>query len=569
MVMSKKTSPQSRPRRRPRTLRGGESTPATQGKESARAATRGAAQKAGQKAAQKKITPDKDVPTTVLGRFRRFLPTVGIPNIVVVLGIIVVALAGLMFTASPLTWLPAAIAQLWLILNAAPATIDGLEIGVVPLLPALGLVALIARRIRVAVRERVSVADLLVLTACTLVIPVVLTLIAAGMMWDAGRVFDVGAPPLADAVGRTLLLHATALVIGMGGRLWGALLRRYGAPDGLVDAAVVALRILGWLAVAAAVVMVILFIMSWPRQVEVAGVYNSTAAVVAVSILSVLYLPNAVISAVAVLLGSEFHIGAASVSLFAIDLVPLPPLPLLAIIPGTASQWAVILLVAVAGLTAYLVGSARLNLIQAVAAGVVAALVALVATELTSGQLAEFGDVGPMRLLTAGLALAWITGVGLVAAGVGKLADRRAPEPEAGVDADPQPDADTEPVDDGDDQVIDGEVIEDADDAVDADGADDADGTEGSEGADGDEGDVDTHEDAADAADADDAGEVEGVDDVEEPAESDESADSPESQHHDNDTVITEDAAATADAEDAEGTDVSGGTDGRKPPATD
>lgn len=552
MVMSKKTSPQSRPRRRPRTLRGGDATPRT--------SSPGVARKASQKqAAQNTTVPDRDMPTTVLGRVRRFLPTVAVPNIVVVLGIIVVALGGLMFTSSPLTWLPAAIAQLWLILHASPVTIDGLEIGIVPLLPALGLVALIARRIRVAVRERVSVVDLLVLTACTLVIPVVLTLIAAGMMWDAGRVFDVGAPPLADAVGRTLLLHLTALVVGMGGRLWGALLRRYGAPDGLVDAAVVALRILGWLAVAAAVVMVILFIMSWPRQVEVAGVYNSTAAVVAVSILSVLYLPNAVISAVAVLLGSEFHIGAASVSLFAIDLVPLPPLPLLASIPGTASQWAVILLVAVAGITAYLVGSARLNLIQAVAAGVVAALVALVATELTSGQLAEFGDVGPMRLLTAGLALAWITGVGLVAAGVGKLADRRAPEPDPGVDADPQPVAETEPVDDGGDQVIDGEVI------VDADGAEDSEDY-GDEDVDGNEGDVDTHEDAADAVDADDAGEAEGVDDVEEPAESDESADSPESQQHDKDTVITEDAAAT---EDTEGTDTSEGTDGRKPPATD
>lgn len=437
-MMSKKTSPQSRPSRRQRTIRAGSKTQP-----------------------YKKPAAASVAPASFLGRLRRYAPAIVVPNVVVVLGIVVVALAGLMLSATPLAGLSATIAQIWLILNLAPVHADGIIISVLPLLPTMGLIALIARRVRVAVRERISIVDLAVLAALTLAVPVLLTLIAAAMMWDAGRVFDVEAPSLGHAVGRTLLVHAIALVLGMGSRLWRAVLRRYRVPEGLVDAALVTVRIFTWLALASLVLMAVLFIASWPRQVELSNVYPSTGGVVAVSLVSLLYLPNAVISTITVLLGAEFHIGAASVSLFAVDLIALPPVPLLAIIPATVHEWGVALLLVTAGISAYVSGRARLNFAQSVGAGVVALIIAVVATALTSGVLGEFRSAGPMILLTAGLAFAWVAGVGVVAAGVDKLAQRRAPA-EAPVVAKTEVEEEaTSEADEVPKEIIEGEVVED------------------------------------------------------------------------------------------------------------
>ncbi|MDO5669661.1 MAG: DUF6350 family protein [Corynebacterium sp.] len=440
--MSKKTSPQSRPVRRPRKIRTG-------GTSAGDAAVRHGSTRA----------TDPTPLTGVKGRLRRYLPVAAIPHGVVVLAIIAVALAGLLVTRTTLAALPATIAQMWLILNLSPVVADGTVLGVLPLLPAMGLVALIARRVRVAVRERVSIADLLVLAAGVIGIPLLLTLIAAAMMWDAGRVFDVGPPPLGHAIARTLILHALALGIGMGGRLWRALLRRYNAPEWLIDAASIAARILMYLSAGALVILVALAAIGWQRQVEVASLYNSGLGVLAVALISLLYIPNAVIAAVGVLFGSEFHIGAASISLYAIDLTALPPLPLLAIIPGWAHQWSILLLLITSMAVAYALGGVRFSIVQTLVTAAFVALFTLLAGYLISGRLGEIGGVGPMHWLTAGLAFAWTAGIGVAAALIGKLAERREakeePEAEPEEAPEPEPEVEEEP-----EEIVDGEVVE-------------------------------------------------------------------------------------------------------------
>ena len=442
--MSKKTSPQSRPVRRPRKIRTGGTT-----------AGGGAVRPGSTRATEP--TP----PSGMKGRLRRYLPVAAIPHGVVVLGIIAVALAGLLVTRTTLAALPATIAQMWLILNLSPVVADDTVLGVMPLLPAIGLVALIARRVRVAVRDRVSVADLLVLAAGVILIPLALTLIAAAMMWDAGRVFDVGPPPLGTAVAHTLILHILALGIGMGGRLWRALLRRYHAPEWLIDAASVAARILLYLSAGALVVLVVLAAFGWQRQVEVASIYNSGLGVLAVVLISLLYAPNAVIAAAGVLFGSEFHIGAASISLYAIDLTALPPLPLLAIIPGWAHQWSILLLLITSMAVAYVLGGVRFTIVQTLATAAFVAVFTLIAGYLVSGRLGEIGQVGPMHWLTAGLAFAWTAGIGVAAALIGKLAERREakaePEPEPEEEPEPEPEEEEE---EAAEEIIDGEVVE-------------------------------------------------------------------------------------------------------------
>lgn len=442
--MSKKTSPQSRPGRRPRRMRAGGTT-------AGRAAT-------------SRPTPEQQAPTGLRGRLRRYLPVVLVPNAVVVLVLIVLALAGLLFTGTSLAALPATIAQLWLILNLVPVSAGGIVLGVLPLLPTMGLIALIARRVHVAVRDRVSMADLLVLALSAVVVPLVLTFIAAGMMWDAGRVFDVGPPPVGQAVARTLLVHLLALAIGMGGRLWRALLRRYNAPEWLVDAAATAVRILLLLSAASLVILLVLLFTGWSRQAELAAVYAGGPGMVGSSLISLLYLPNAVIAVITVLLGSEFHLGAASISLYAIDLTALPPLPLLALIPAWAHPWSIILLLVTSIAVAYVLSNVRFNIRQTLAASVITAVLVLILSYLTWGGIGHLGTGGPMIWLTAGLALAWTAGIGVAAALLGRLADRRAAKPakpakpaatpEPAVEPEPEPEETVE-------EVIDGEIVED------------------------------------------------------------------------------------------------------------
>lgn len=424
--MNKKNTPQSRPSRPSRGRTHGPQRSSRGQRAPARRPTREGAPAA---------SPSTQVTTGLKARIRRCLPVALIPNIVMVLVVIVVALAGLLLTSTTLTALPAAIAQLWLIIHLVPVNGGGVAVGLLPMLPAVGVVVLVARRVRRAVRDRVGIVDLMVLSVGILLLPVLLTLIAAAMLWDAGQVFDVGPPPLLDAVGNTVTVHGIALMAGMGQRLWRALLRRYGLPDWIAQAAVNAWRFLLWVGAAAAVLLLVLLLTGWQRQVELFTPFEGVGALLALIALSLLYLPNALISTVGVLLGSEFNFGEASVSLFSVHLVPLPPLPLLGLIPGSVGDWGVALLVipaVVAGVLAY---RARPTVWQAVGTGVFAGLIMLVLGHLTRGEVGYYGVSGPMSWLTPALTLVWVLGVGLAVAALLRLAEYRLAVPERPVTA--------------------------------------------------------------------------------------------------------------------------------------
>lgn len=519
--MSKKTSPQSRPSRRPRGRTSGPQPVRSTAGRSAGTQRTDRGRRAAARTRKKDAKQQAPVPTTFGGRIRRYLPVVLIPNIVVVLGLVVLGLAGLMLSSTTLTALPATLAQSWLVLNLVPAVAGGVEIGVLPMLPALGLAALIARRVHGAVKDRVSIADLVVLAACTLLVPVILTLVASVMMWDAGRVFEVSPPPLGDAILRTLAVHLVGLVVGMGARLWRALLRHYGLPDWLVDAAGSAWRFLVWLAGAALVVLVVLLAFGWQRQVDLLSHFDGAGGVAALVLISLLYLPNALVATSGVLMGSEFNLGEASVSLFSIHLVPLPTLPLMAVIPGTASEWAVVLLAIPAVIAAVLAYRARPSAPQAVAGGLLAAVVMLVLCYLTRGAIGYYGPSGPMPWLTPALAFVWVAGVGLAVAGAGRLAELRnrelEPEPEAETETEPE---DEEALDDSEDveDVESVESVEDSDEveeaaaaaAPDAEGAaDDDEPEESTELAEVTDADADTDTEVADGAETADTQEAE------------------------------------------------------------
>ena len=431
--MNKNTSPQSRSTPRPRSQARGrtvraERTPRAPHPSGSRQSS-GSAQRVARKAGSKAKARRTPAPLTKAGRIRRMLITAAVPNVVIVLIIMAIALGGLMLAGSPMAWWYTIVAEAWMVFNLAPVSAAGVHISFLPALPALILAAVVAVRVRSAVKHKVSVNDLLTLLACVLAVPVVFTIIAWLMLWDAGKVYDVSPPNLAQALLRVIVLHLAAMAAGMGWRLWRALAKRYGVPRPLVDATQIALRYLAYLAIGAAVVFAVVFLVNISRQGEMLNDYPTISGlgIAGVVLLSLLYIPNAIVSTAAVLVGSEFSVGEGSVSLFSAHLVPLPPLPITGGIPASAPSWAVALLIVPLGAAIYSLYKKRPSFQDVVVATVASAVIMLAACYLVSGDLGYYGATGPQLWTAAGLTALWMAVVGCaVAAGFAFVAWRAA-----------------------------------------------------------------------------------------------------------------------------------------------
>ena len=476
--MNKNTSPQSRSTPRPRSQARGrtvraERTPRAPHPSGSRQSS-GSAQRVARKAGSKAKARRTPAPLTKAGRIRRMLITAAVPNVVIVLIIMAIALGGLMLTGSPMAWWYTIVAETWMVFNLAPVSAADVHISFLPALPALILAAVVAVRVRSAVKHKVSVKDLLTLLACVLGVPVVFTIIAWLMLWDAGKVYDVSPPNLAQALLRVIVMHLAAMAAGMGWRLWRALAKRYGVPRPLVDATQIALRYLAYLAIGAAAVFAVVFLVNVSRQGEMMNDYPTISGlgIAGLVLLSVLYIPNAIVSTAAVLVGSEFSVGEGSVSLFSAHLVPLPPLPITGGIPASAPSWAVALLIVPLGAALYSLYKKRPSFQDVLVATVASAVIMLVACYLVSGVLGYYGATGPQLWTAAGLTALWLAVVGCaVAAGFAFVAwraartapgaspaDEYADEPAAVADeapTEPERDPITDP------ETVDAEVVED------------------------------------------------------------------------------------------------------------
>ena len=476
--MNKNTSPQSRSTPRPRSQARGrtvraERTPRAPHPSGSRQSS-GSAQRVARKAGSKAKARRTPAPLTKAGRIRRMLITAAMPNVVIVLIIMAIALGGLMLTGSPMAWWYTIVAETWMVFNLAPVSAADVHISFLPALPALILATVVAVRVRSAVKHKVSVKDLLTLLACVLGVPVVFTIIAWLMLWDAGKVYDVSPPNLAQALLRVIVLHLAAMTAGMGWRLWRALAKRYGVPRPLVDATQIALRYLAYLAIGAAAVFAVVFLVNVSRQGEMMNDYPTISGlgIAGLVLLSVLYIPNAIVSTAAVLVGSEFSVGEGSVSLFSAHLVPLPPLPITGGIPASAPSWAVALLIVPLGAAIYSLYKKRPSFQDVLVATVASAVIMLVACYLVSGDLGYYGSTGPQLWTAAGLTALWMAVVGCaVAAGFAFVAwraartapgaaptDEYADEPAAAADEAPT-EPEREPITDP--EIVDAEVVED------------------------------------------------------------------------------------------------------------
>ncbi|MDK8470178.1 cell division protein PerM [Corynebacterium accolens] len=518
------------------------------------------ARKAGSKAKARR-TP---APLTKAGRIRQLFMSAALPNIIVVLIIVALAFGALLLFGSPLAWLPTIVAEAWMVFNLAPVSAAGVDLSFLPALPALILATVVAVRVRAAVKHKVSVKDLAILVACVVGVPVVLTCIAWVMLWDAGKVFDVSPPNLAAALARVIVVHLAAMAAGMGTRLWRALAKRYGAPPLLVDAALIALRYLAYLAIGATVVFVLIFIVNFSRQGEMMDEYPSITGlgVFTLILLSLLYIPNAIVSTGAVLVGSEFSAGEAQVSLFSTHLVPLPPLPITGGIPASSPGWAVVFMVVPLIAATMSLYKKRPSFQKVLAATVATAVIMFFACYLVSGTLGYYGHTGPHLWTAAGLAALWIAVVGLAVAAAFALMnwrDARAVEADssaAEASEEDSEDAAESAEDTASEDTTDAEQS-DADNAE-ADEADEADGDDAD--ADLDESETDEDENESESSDGDAAESAaeeteDAADDDDAAAESTDTADTV-------DEVIEGEVVEDSDDDDAESTAGDGGEEG-------
>lgn len=369
--------------------------------------------------------PEK-VPETTQERIKHYLPHVAVPNAVIALGILATCFAVILIAGWSLTYLPGAVGQVWFAFHGVPVRIDGIELAAVPLLPAMGVVALIARRIRAATAGRVSILDLTVLLGLVAAFALVLSAIAYFMVADASSVYAVQAPPAAAAFICPLLLHLVGYCLGVRKVVWHALAKRAGIPAESVDAGAAAGRIATRLFLAAGVVYLIFLAAGYARVGELLDQYPSVGWGGALSLIALclVYLPNAVVGMLAVLLGGSFAYGPGEINLFSAIPVPYPPLPLFGALPAEVPVWAPALLLIPAGVLAHCFISQRLSLVGIAATATWSALVGAGVGVFSAGRAGAYGVIGAQPWMLALLLFIWVAVAGAAVLGVATLRQR-------------------------------------------------------------------------------------------------------------------------------------------------
>lgn len=426
--MNSNSSPHSRaarrPQRRPRTAPN-VSLPANARRgrvASARGMTRGqrvsvnkSADKTSSQARQQAKRAPAAAQLTMGQRIRKVGLTLAIPHLVVILSIVAIAVGALLSTSQSIALLPTITATAWLVFHAAPVAGDGVVLASVPLLPALITFALSARQVRVSVRKRFSIIDLLMIFVWSLVTPLLFTVVALLMLADAQTVYPVTVPPIGSVMCSVAIVHLFAFVFGLGPKAWRALARRYGIPRSILEGVVIGAKTLLWLCLAAVIVAVIFLVVGWERQAEIMAAYPQASASgkLALIMLSLAYIPNIIVGVGGVLLGSEYQFGAGSVSLFETHLVPLPPLPVMGMVAPTSASWAWIGLFIPVAVIIVVMLRMRPSPVMTLSAGFTAWVLTAVAAYLSGGQVGAYSNTGLPVLWTASLALIWVGGIAL------------------------------------------------------------------------------------------------------------------------------------------------------------
>ncbi|GAA2887923.1 hypothetical protein GCM10010472_52860 [Pseudonocardia halophobica] len=418
----------------------------------------------------------------------------------------------------------AAAIPLWLAAHLIPLALEGQPLSVLPLLPTVAVIVVVAWGARWAARR-----------------------LGCRIRQDAGAVVaaSAGAHAAVAVLGSALLPTSAAVGAAPWAAMLGAgLIAAVGAGIGVLRACGLPAdwreRLQGWpaaglaaaavggaaLLLAGALVVLVGLVVGAGR---VHGLYEALAptggAALGMTLLGLAYLPNAAIAGASWLLGPGVDVGLGAWTPFGGAPAPLPPFPLLGALPTVPSPaWAVVVVIVPVGIGLVVGGICRTVLgpestlperMRAVGvAAITLALVAALVATLAGGRLAagRYDPVAMPAWLVLLAVVVWIGGPAAVLA----LVQRGGPGPEEarddeelgwyrdGYEAEEETSARED--DSGEADLDDGAQVGDGDDRDLADGSDDpeggADGSERAEGSD----DSDGSEDSDRFGDTEDSG---------------------------------------------------------------
>ncbi|CAM3845815.1 cell division protein PerM [Tsukamurella ocularis] len=346
------------------------------------------------------------------------------PSLVTLASTLLVGVAVLLTTSTGLGAIAPTVAGLWLAVHQVPVTISDITLGVLPLIPTIALVVGVARAARRAGGEGRPLVDLRSVLLCAIAGPALFTAIALAVVNDAAGRYTIGTPPPLTAFVATVAVHFGAALVGLAPAYWRDVARFLRIPAWVDDCARLAGRALLTFGAVGLAIVVVRLVIRWETVFELVRSGNDAVGMISLVLLSLLYLPNAVIAAAALPLGATVDLGPISMSVFSAVPGRAPGIPILAVLPQGPSPWYLLPLLAVPAFVAVRVGrrcAARsLDLGPTVTA--VAATAALTATGfaaaafLAGGELGGFGYAGADLLQVFGFTLGWVGLVGVLAA---------------------------------------------------------------------------------------------------------------------------------------------------------
>lgn len=354
------------------------------------------------------------------------------PSLLAIVIIAALVLVQLVVANSDLTGAFGAVASLWLAVHGVPISIGGQQLGALPLLPMALMVWAVARTTAAVTPPRASWFVIRWIIAAAVGGPLFVAAISLGIVHDAASVLtELQTPNALRAFVSVAVVHALGAVIGLWPVIGPSVMASLGLPRWVLDAVRPAMfGVAALLALSGAVVAASL-IVHWGTMHDLYGITDSVFGYLSLTLLSLLYLPNVVLGAAAVAVGSSAHIGFATFSAFTVFGGDIPALPILAAAPTPplGPVWVALLIIGAASGVALGQQCALrpLPLPWAMAklavASALAAVMLAVLAFIASGPLGNFGHVGVDQATFAPGVFFWFVVVGgltvVMAGGVG------------------------------------------------------------------------------------------------------------------------------------------------------
>ncbi|MGB7504354.1 MAG: DUF6350 family protein, partial [Mycobacterium sp.] len=270
------------------------------------------------------------------------------PSVVALVVIAAVVLLQLLIANSDMTGALGAIASMWLGVHQVPISIGGSALGVMPLFPVLLMVYGTARTTAAATTSTSWFVTRWVV-ASAVGGPMLIAAICLAVIHDAASVLtELQTPDALVAFGSVLTAHVIGALLGVGSRVGRPLLVASPLPRWVPDAfRAAAVGVITLMGLSGAVVAGSL-IVHWSTMHELYSITDSMFGQFSLTVLSVLYLPNVMVGAAAVAVGSSAHVGLATFSSFTVFGGDIPALPVLAAVPTPplGPAWVGLLIVA-------------------------------------------------------------------------------------------------------------------------------------------------------------------------------------------------------------------------------